>query len=413
MTRRHRTLLAGGAAFGACAVAALLALAPAGPALAQQARDPVVDAGQPGGRSVGQLELVATFDGPMPTGVAVSRAGRVFVNFPRWVDAVQYTVAEVKGGETVPFPDRATNDYRPDAPEAALVSVQSVVVDPADRLWMLDTGTILQGPVAVGGAKMLAVDLTTDKVVRTISFPRDVALPTTYLNDVRFDLRRGADGVAYITDSSGVGPNAIIVVDLATGQSRRRLNDHPSTKPDGKVVPLVEGKPVLEQQPTGRPAPVKFGADGIAISADGERLFYRPISSRRLYSVATDALADPAMSDAQVAATVVDHGRTAITDGMESDARGRLYLTDVENNAVRRLTPPRQGSGRSARGEVLASDPRLLWPDTLAVGADGYLYVTANQLHRQPQFNNGRDLRQKPYMLFRTPVDAGPVSLTR
>ena len=34
---------------------------------------------------------------------------------------------------------------------------------------------------------------------RTILFPQDVALPTSYLNDVRFDLRRGEEGVAYIT----------------------------------------------------------------------------------------------------------------------------------------------------------------------------------------------------------------------
>src|SRR5260370_1434155 len=34
-------------------------------------------------RSAGKLELVATFHGPMPTGVTVSRSGRVFVNFPR------------------------------------------------------------------------------------------------------------------------------------------------------------------------------------------------------------------------------------------------------------------------------------------------------------------------------------------
>lgn len=394
------------------AAAALLALAGTSASAQQQQRQPVADAGQPGGRAVGTLERVATFDGPMPTGVAVSRTGRIFVNFPRWVDAVQYTVAEVRGGTTVPYPDRATNDYQSDAPEAALVSVQSVVVDPADRLWMLDTGTILQGPVAVGGAKMLAVDLATDKVVKTIGFPRDVALPLSYLNDVRFDLSRGAEGVAYVTDSSAEGSNAIIVVDLATGQSRRRLNDHPSTKPDGKVTVLVEGKPVLEQSPVGKPRPVKFGADGIALSADGERVFYRPISSRRLYSVSADALNDPAMTDAQVATTVVDHGQTAITDGMESDARGRLYLTDVENNAVRRLTPPSR-AGRSARGEVIASSPDLLWPDTLAVAADGHVYVTANQLHRQPQFNNGRDLRQKPYALYRIPVDAGPVSLRK
>jgi sugar lactone lactonase YvrE len=65
------------------------------------------------------------------------------------------------------------------------------------------------------------------------------------------------------------------------------------------------------------------------------------------------------------------------------------------------------------RGEwkTIAHDPRILWPDTLSVAADGYLYFTANQLHRQPQFHEGQDLRQKPYTLFRIKIDAGPVIL--
>jgi sugar lactone lactonase YvrE len=42
-------------------------------------------------------------------------------------------------------------------------------------------------------------------VLEPILLPPDVALPTSYVNDVRFDLRRGADGVAYVTDSSDKG----------------------------------------------------------------------------------------------------------------------------------------------------------------------------------------------------------------
>ena len=34
-------------------------------------------------KPLGKIELVATFDGPMPTGVTVSHTGRIFVNFPR------------------------------------------------------------------------------------------------------------------------------------------------------------------------------------------------------------------------------------------------------------------------------------------------------------------------------------------
>jgi hypothetical protein len=45
--------------------------------------------------------------------------------------------------------------------------------------------------------------------------------------------------------------------------------------------------------------------------------------------------------------------------------------------------------------------------------ADGYLYFTVNQLHRQKQFHEGKDLRQKPYALFRVRVDAGAVLLRR
>ena len=49
-----------------------------------------------GGETVGELEVAALFRGPMPTGVAVSKQNRLFVNFPRWGDPVEFTVAEVK-----------------------------------------------------------------------------------------------------------------------------------------------------------------------------------------------------------------------------------------------------------------------------------------------------------------------------
>ena len=47
----------------------------------------------------------------------------------------------------------------------------------------------------------------------------------------------------------------------------------------------------------------------------------------------------------------------------------------------------------------------------MSVATDGHLYVTANQLHRQAKYQGGQDARQKPYVLFRTRIDAGPVHL--
>jgi sugar lactone lactonase YvrE len=223
------------------------------------------------------------------------------------------------------------------------VSVQSVVVDPADRLWILDTGSPLFQSTQYGGPKLLCVDLTTDQVVKKILFPQDVALPTTYLNDVRFDLRRGSEGMAFITDSAQKGPNGIIVVDLASGESWRQLNDHLSTKAEGlqTFLPIVEGRPFLEHQPDGS---VKQGAgmgsDGIAISADGARLYYCPLGSRKLYSVDTEALIDRSLDDRDVAATVTDEGdKGGASDGLESDAAGHIYTTNYEQNAILRRLP--------------------------------------------------------------------------
>jgi sugar lactone lactonase YvrE len=352
-------------------------------------------------QTIGQLEVVATFPNAMPTGVTVSDDGRTFVNFPRWGDDVEATVAEVVNGKVVPFPSAEINQYRAgDKQSEKLVSVQSVVVDPPSKLlWILDTGSIAFGPVSEGGPKLIAVDLKTNRIVKKIIFPADVALPTTYLNDVRFDMRRGPRGTAFITDSTSTGANGIIVVDLASGKSWRRLNDHSSTKPDPSFVPVVEGK-ILEMRLPGQP-PSRFavGADGIAIGPDGKTLYYSPLTSRHLFSVSVDSLADQSRSDADVAATVKDLGeKGGAGDGLESDAQGRVYLSDYEHNAIHR---------RSLSGEIetLVHDPRVLWPDTLSLAADGYLYFTANQIERQPPFNEGKDLRVKPYVLFRVKVE--------
>jgi sugar lactone lactonase YvrE len=352
--------------------------------------------------SVGDLDLVMTFDGAMPTGVAVSRGQRIFVCFPRWDDPVEFTVAELRSGHLVPYPNLGIQQPPNTDPTAGLISVQSVVVDARDRLWILDTGAPRHQTTSIGGPKLVGVDLAQDRVIRTILFPAEVALRTTYLNDVRFDLRRGAAGTAYITDSSPVR-SGLIVVDLASGRSWRRLDNHPSTKAEPGFLPVVEGRPLLLRPANSLPQPYRTGADGIALGADGTRLFYSALIGRRLFSVSTDALVDHASNDDAVAATVIDEGdKGGGGDGMESDAEGSMYTTNYEHNAILRRRP-------DGLYEPLAHAPYLLWPDTLSLGPDRYLYFTVNQLHRGPRFHGGHDLRQKPYGLFRVRVEASPV----
>jgi sugar lactone lactonase YvrE len=369
----------------------------------------------------GKLETVAQFYGPMPTGVTVSQKGRIFVNYPRWGDNVPFTVAEIKNGRAVPYPDLGLNTFGSNGTrgslsmentpraqnerETSLVGVQSVVVDPMDRLWILDTGSIAFGPTAPGGPKLLCVNLETDSIEKVIPFPANVALPTSYLNDIRFDLRKGKEGLAYITDSGAGSPGGIVVVDLASGRSFRRLNNHPSVQPVPRFVPFVEGRAVVSTPKGKFPQYLGLKSDGIAISADGSRLYYCPLASRRLYSVSTAALLNSKASDAVVASTIIDHGDKGMSDGLESDVQGRVYCTQPETNSISRRLP-------NGLFETVVHDDRLLWPDTLSLAGDGYLYVTANQLHEQKGFNFGKDLRRKPYSLFRVKVsDATPVRL--
>ena len=352
---------------------------------------------------LGDAEVIATIKGAMPTGITVADSGRIFINYPRWGDNVIYTVAEVIDGIPVPYPNLAINNYQAGKdPSKHLVAAQSVVVDPSgQKLWVLDTGSVESNPVGFGGPKLVAINLSTNQVVQTILFAQDVATPTTYLNDVRFDLSRGESGIAFITDSSAEG--GLIVVDLASGKSRRRLTGHASVMSDPTFVPLVEGQALKLRQVDEESKPFRVGSDGIAISPDGETLYYRSLTSRHLYSIPVNDLIDQSMRDQDLALKIRDYGQiSGASDGLESDSKGRIYLTDYEHNAIHRLYP-----GEDL--ETLMVDPRALWPDTLSLANDGYLYFTANQLHRRAIFHQGIDKRVEPYGLLRIKVNAKPI----
>ncbi|MFN8589853.1 MAG: L-dopachrome tautomerase-related protein [Thermomicrobiales bacterium] len=371
------------------------------PRVAAAGIDDLAGAGQP---APAGLELVAALEGPLLVGVAVSSAGRIFLNWPRWGDPVAFTVGELREREVVPYPTAAVNTFDPRRPGDTFVSVQAIGFDLAGRLWILDTGSLNFQPVIPGGAKLVAVDPARDQIVQTIVFPPDVVLPTSSINDMRFDLRRGAGGVAYLTDASPLGKNAIITVDLDSGDSWRRLDEHPTTVAEPGFVPIVEGAELYEDMPGMPPRPISLGADGIALSADGSQVFYSPLASRQLFMVATEPLAIRA-AEAEVAAAVVDLGtKGSGSDGLESDASGNVYLTQYELNAI-------AVRGVDGGQQTLVADGRILWPDTMAVANDAYLYFTANQLHRQPRYHDGQDLRQPPYALFRYPVNTAPVRL--
>nr|WP_019364109.1 L-dopachrome tautomerase-related protein [Pseudomonas luteola] len=351
--------------------------------------------------SIGQLEPVFAFYDAMPTGVTVSEQGRLFVNFPQWGDNAPFSVGEIRDGKVVPYPDQAINTPDQKAPARHFISVQSVVADGQGRLWVLDTAAPKFSAPQPGGAKLVAIDLKSNKVVKTLVFPAHVILPSTYVNDMRFDFRTGKEGTVYVTDSSVSGPGAIIVMDIATGKATRRLDGDVSTSADKRFIPTVEGEAMLARGADGTAKPFGVASDGIALSPDGQTLYFSPLSSRHLYAVPTRLLRDEHVTEAQLSAAVLDMGEKGASDGLEADANGAVYASDYEHNGIRK---------RLADGtwQTIVHDPRAIWPDTLSIGPDGYLYFTANQLNRQAGFHGGKDLRTKPYSLFRVKINAAP-----
>lgn len=368
-------------------------------ALAAPATD--FSASAPADKSIGQLQQVFAFHDAMPTGVTVSETGRIFVNFPRWGDDVPFTVAEIRDGKVQAWPNTQINKEDPQDPAKGLISVQSVVADGQGRVWLLDTAAPGFAAPKPGGAKLVAVDLASNKVVKALVFPANVILPSTYVNDMRFDFRHGKEGTVYVTDSSVSGPGAIIVMDIATGKATRRLSGAKSTSVDPSFIPVVEGQALMATGADGKKKAPAVASDGIALSPDGQTLYFSPLSSRHLYSVPTSLLRDASVSEKALDAAVQDLGEKGASDGLEADASGAVYATDYEHNGIRK---------RLADGtwQTIVHDPRVLWPDTLSIGPDGYLYFTANQLHRQAGFQGGKDLRQKPYSLLRVKINAAP-----
>lgn len=377
------------------AVSLLAACGPAVPAVEAPPPDPAPAAppalsssaalphAEPGAASSAASPLIEIARSPKQwTGVAVAPDGRVFVSYPRWSDDVPVSVAELgKDGAVRPFPDATWNAYDPKAdPARRFVAAQSVVATKDGALWVLDPGNPKFGGVVKGAPKLVAIDLAKNAVREVIRFEPAVASGESYLNDVRFDFDHKA---AYLTDS---GKGGIVVVDLATKKARRVLDAHPSTHSEGITI-TVEGKPW--KRPDGS-AP-RVHADGIALSPDGAFLYYQSLTGRTLYRVPTEALRDAKATEAALAAKVEVVGKPGPADGLEADARG-VYHTSLEESALRLIGP--DGSAR-----VLVKDARLAWPDSLAFGPDGSLWVTTSLIHRGAE-------PKEAYGLWKIPAEA-------
>lgn len=336
-----------------------------------------------------QLEQVFSDDTYQLTGVAVSKDGRVFTCYPLWPGPHKWGVVEILPNNQVkPYPDEPWNSWKEGADgKNKWVCVQAVYVDDENYLWVVDPACVYMKQVYDNSYKLVKFNLATDSIEKVYRFD-GVLSNKSYINDVRVDTRRN---VAYLTNMNEGG---IVVVNLETGKIREVLRNHYSVKHDPAFTLIVDGK---EFKKEGKP--VHLQSDGIALTPDGEWLYYKPLTDNKLYRIRTEALRNEALPEDGREAAVEDLGTFAVTDGMIFDKSGNLYLGDYQNYKMVRITP-------ALKMEDVVSGERLIWPDSYSISEDDYLYISCSQINKQPDYNEGENKRTTPYAIYRMKLPA-------
>ena len=334
------------------------------------------------------LEEVISLGKYQAIGLSVSAKNRLFVAFPRRGAPYEYGLTEIINGEKEPYPDKAWNAAT--SGEKYFASVQDLYVDGTDHLWVLDSkpapaSSVFgdKGAAKEGIFKLLQIELSSNKVLQTYHF-EDLDKTKTALNDVRVDTDKQ---LAYL---SNPGLAAIVVLDLKTGHSRVRLANSVFTQASPDIVLSYEGREMKNKEGQ----PFRSNVNSIALSRDNEYLYFKPINHYKLYRIATRYLADRTLSEAELLSHVEDLGNTVITHGMEADKNGNIYLTSSIDYSIKYLD-------HKGILHTLVQDKRILWPDSLGIGEDGYLYFSCAQLHKEAVWNNEKNLTEYPYKVYR------------
>jgi sugar lactone lactonase YvrE len=305
-------------------------------------------------------------------GIKLDSRGNIYISTARWagpeVPATLCRLAlESDGAFLVPYPSEAANAV---ADPDGIKSVLGFEIDRNDVMWILDQGHIA-GKMNPGDAKIVLWDTKRNREVQRFVPPDSIASRSaSFLNDIVVD---NDTGFAYVTDSgifSRPLRGGLIIYDSNTNRGRRILDSSQFTNNERGFFFNIGGYPVLKREP------MLTGADGIALSGDKRTLYWTNLTGNTLFSLETALLRDFTIPEDEIAARV----KTVMTlpsntDGMTCDRDGNLYMTALALNGLMRLDLQ---SGALSR---FAHHPEMRWPDTLAWGPDGALYIVSNNIN--------------------------------
>ena len=202
-------------------------------------------------------------------------------------------------------------------------------------------------------------------------------------------------GVFVIADE-GIGNGgdgskaALIVVDMKTGQERRLLEGTRSTLPEN-LPTVINGKPLAVNGKN-----FLVGCDGITADKDFEWLYYAPLNGSKIYRLKLDDILNKSLSEVELDQKIETYSDRPNHTGHGIDMDGNLYLADIQNNAIIVIL------AKDKSIQNIGNDEKLLWPDGISYNvSDGYMYVSAAQIHLYPMFNEGKNLVKAPFYIFR------------
>ncbi|SEG72546.1 Major royal jelly protein [Actinacidiphila yanglinensis] len=340
-----------------------------------------------------ELKLTVAARSPwMANQVALTRANTLFLGLPRFPghETTPSVARRESDGSVAAFPGNTWNQWKAgDDGRNAFVYVNSVHIFADDTVWCVDQGGLradsapkeLSTPKP-GAQKIVQFDPRSGEALQVLRFGDDILPPGAQMNDLRIH-----GTTMYVTDS---GLGALIVHDLSTGKTTRRLSGYKEML--GVTAPApATAAPGKTQSKHKTPK-----SDMIELTRDGKWLYWAAPTGP-FYRVATDVLRDTSVSDAQLATHVQHVADIPLSGGCAMDTLGNLYLSDIDNKRIV-LMPP------SGRKTVLAANTGLVSPDGSFLSAERRLYVPAPQTERTQLFGNPKDLTEKPFLIYSLPL---------
>lgn len=290
--------------------------------------------------------------------VALTRGNTLFLGLPRHdIHVATPSVAKrLADGSLAPFPGNGWNKWQPGQDgRDAFVYVNGLHVFDDDTVWCVDQGTAGGRKTSLPGAqKLVQLDSDSGAVLRILRFDARILPPGAQINDVR-----KFGNTLYISDS---GLGALIVHDLASGRTWRRLSGYKRLQASPVAIPEI-----LKKKLKGRPFHPP-DSDMIEVTADG-RWLYWAAPTGPFYRIETALLRNDGLTDDTLAAHIQHVADIPFTSGCSMDTVGNLYLSETGTGHLTLLSP-------GGQRRVLASSADFLRPDGSFISADRKLYVS-------------------------------------